>query len=211
MNASLWLTRLEHADPSYLLLATLAGTGLLAGVLHRIGLIGWVLRFVGFLVKGAIQGGFLLWERLLGWASWPVFLAIVIGFLLVGGVAGGLWPGFRAVFGLPPMFMGIIACLAYIFLDLERNEVERGYKAVHNPLKGQALALNLERYRRHLRIPLLGCATVALIGGFALLNQGLYETDRSRLVSDRERAKGARVRRLRGVRTREDPGHRGRA
>ena len=176
MNTSLWLTKLEQANPSYLLLATLAGASLLAGVLYRIGLIGWVLRFVGIVVKGAIRSGFLLWERLLGWASWPVFLAIVIGFLLVGGVAGRLWPGFRVFLGLPSMFMGIIACLAYMFIDLERNEVERGYKAVHNPLKGQALALNLELYGRHLRLPYLGCATIALIGGFALLNQGLYET-----------------------------------
>jgi HEAT repeat protein len=176
MNASLWLTRLEQANPSDLLLATLAGTSMLAGVLYRIGLIGWVLRCVGLVVKGAIWGGFLLWERLLAWASWPVFLAIAISFLLSGGAAGSVWPGFRVLLGLPPVFMGIIACLAYIFLDLERNEVERGYKAVHNPLKGQALALNLEQYGRHVRMPLLGCATVALVGGFALLNQGLYET-----------------------------------
>ena len=39
--------------------------------------------------------------------------------------------------------MGAIACLAYMFIDLERNEVERGHKAVHNPLKGQVLALHL--------------------------------------------------------------------
>ena len=72
--------------------------------------------------------------------------------------------------------MGAIACLAYMFIDLERNEVERGYKAVHNPLKGQVLALNLKRYGKQVRIPLLISATVALIGGFALFNQGLYET-----------------------------------
>ena len=34
--------------------------------------------------------------------------------------------------------MGLTTCLAYMFIDLERCEVERGYKAVHNPLKGQA-------------------------------------------------------------------------
>jgi HEAT repeat protein len=176
MNASLWLNKLEQADPSYLLLLALAGTSLLAGILHRIGLIAAVLRGVGLVVKGAIQGGFLLWERLLGRVSWPVFLAIAVVFLVAGALAGRLWPGLRVLFGLPPVFMGIIACLAYMFIDLERNEVERGYKAVHNPLKGQALALNLELYGRHLSLPLLGCATVALIGGFALLNQGLYET-----------------------------------
>ena len=72
--------------------------------------------------------------------------------------------------------MGAIACLAYMFIDLERYEVERGHKAVHNPLKGQVLASNLQRYGQQVRVPLLIAATVALIGGFALLNQGLYET-----------------------------------
>ena len=91
-------------------------------------------------------------------------------------MAGGPWPALRVLCGLAPLFMGIIACLAYMFIDLERNEVERGHKAIHNPLKGQVLAMNLERYGKQVRIPLLISATVALIGGFALLNQGLYET-----------------------------------
>ena len=69
------------------------------------------------------------------------FLAIVFGFLVVGGVAGGPLPGLRVVCGLAPLLMGAIACLAYMFIDLERNEVERGHKAVHNPLKGQMLAI----------------------------------------------------------------------
>ena len=176
MDASSWIAVLERADTSYLLLATLAGIMVSAGVLYQLGLIGWVLRGVGLVVRGAIRAGFLLWERLLGWASWPIYLAIVVGFLLVGGVAGGPWPASRVLCGLAPLFMGIIACLAYMFVDLERNEVERGHKAIHNPLKGQVLAMNLERYGRQVRIPLLISATVALIGGFALLNQGLYET-----------------------------------
>ncbi len=176
MDASSWITGLERADASYLLLATLAGILLSAGVLYQLGLIGWVLRGLGLAVGGAIRGGFLLWERLLAWASWPLYLAIIVGFLLLGGVAGGPWPASRVLCGLAPLFMGIIACLAYMFVDLERNEVERGHKAIHNPLKGQVLAMNLERYGRQVRIPLLISATVALIGGFALLNQGLYET-----------------------------------
>ena len=81
-----------RVDTSYLLLATLAGIMLSAGLLYRIGLIGWVLRGFGFVVTRAIRRGFRLWERLLAWASWPLFLAIVCGFLLVGGVAGGPWP-----------------------------------------------------------------------------------------------------------------------
>ena len=126
-------------------------------------------------------------------------------------LAGSLWPGLRVLFGLPPVFMGIIACLAYMFIDLERNEVERGYKAVHNPLKGQALALNLELYGRHLRLPLLGCATVALIGGFALLNQGLYETIGRGWYQVANVRREPGICRLRGLRSRENPGHRGRA
>ena len=104
---------------------------------------GWVLRALGLMVSGGIRQGFLLWERLLSWASWPQFLAIVCGFLVVGGVVGGRLPGLRAVCGLAPLFMGMIACLAYMFIDLERSEVERGHKAVHNPLKGQVLARHL--------------------------------------------------------------------
>jgi hypothetical protein len=117
MDTSPWFARLEQADPSYLLLAAIAGTSLLAGILYQIGLIGWVLRGFGFVVRGAIRKGFLLWEHLLAWASWPVFLAIVFGFLLAGGVAGGPLPGLRVVCGLAPLFMGLIACLAYMFID----------------------------------------------------------------------------------------------
>ncbi len=176
MDTSLWFARLEQADTSYVLLATLAGASVLAVVLYQLGLIGWFLRVLGIVVRGAIRKGFLLWERWLAWASWPVFLAIVFGFLLAGGLAGGSLPFMRVVCGLAPLFMGVIACLAYMFIDLERNAVERGHKAVHNPLKGQVLAMNLSRYGKQVRVPLLISATVALIGGFALFNQGLFET-----------------------------------
>ena len=95
---------------------------------------------------------------------------------LLGGVAGGSLPGLRVVCGLATLGMGAVACLAYMCIDLERNEVERGHKVVHNPLKGQILASNLERYGKQVGIPLLIAAAIALIGGFAFLNQGLYET-----------------------------------
>ncbi len=175
MNDS-WLARLEQADTSYLLLVTLAGIILAAGILYKTGLLGWALRAIGLVVRECIQNGFLLWERLLAWASWPRFLALVFGFLVMGGMAGGPRPELRVLCGLVPLFMGVITCLAYMFIDLERNEVERGHKAIHNPLKGQVLAMNVERYGEQVRIPLLISATVALIGGFALLNQGLFET-----------------------------------
>ena len=176
MDNTSWFAKLEQAQTSYLLLGTLAVTVLVAGILYQIGLIGWVLRGLGRIVRGGIRSGFLLWERLLAWASWPLFLAIVFGLLLVGGVTGGPLPALRVLFGLATLLMGAIACLAYMFIDLERNEVERGHKAVHNPLKGQVLASNLKRYGKQVRVPLLISATVALIGGFALFNQGLYET-----------------------------------
>jgi HEAT repeat protein len=176
MRVPSWFVDLDQAHSSYLLLATLAGLGLAAGVLYGVGLLGWVLRVLGLVVRGSIRQGFLLWERLLGWAPWPLFLAIVLGFLVVGGVAGSLLPGARVLCGFIPLFMGTTACLAYMFIDLERYEVARGYKAIHNPLKGQELATDLARYGHRVRVPLLIAATVAVIGGFALLNQGLYET-----------------------------------
>jgi HEAT repeat protein len=171
-----WVVDLDQIHSSYLLLATLAALGLVAGVLFHLGLIGWVLRVFGVVVGGGIRQGFLLWERLLSWASWPRFLAIVLGFLVVGWVAGGPLPGLRVICGLAPLLMGATACLAYMFIDLERYEVERGHKAVHNPLQGQELAVHLAKYGQQVRVPLLIAATVAMVGGFALLNQGLYET-----------------------------------
>ena len=176
MNTHSWFVELDRAHSSYLLLATLAAIGLAALVLHRIGLIGWVLRLSGIVVRGGIREGFRLWEHLLSWASWPLFLTVVVGFLVLGGMAGSRMPVLRIVAGIAPLFMGAIACLAYMFIDLERYEVERGYKAVHNPMKGQELAVHLARYGQQVRVPMLVAATVAMLGGFALLNQGLYET-----------------------------------
>jgi hypothetical protein len=155
MDKSSWFAKLEQTQTSYLLLAVLTLTAVAAGILYQIGVIGWLLRGLGLIVRGGIRRGFRLWERLLAWASWPLFLAIVFSFLLVGGVAGGPLPALRVFFGLATLFMGAIACLAYMFIDLERNEVERGHKAVHNPLKGQVLALNLKRYGKQVRVPLL--------------------------------------------------------
>jgi HEAT repeat protein len=176
MNTPSWLTGLEQTQPSYLLLSTLGAIILAAAVLHQIGLIGWVLRGLGSLLRRGIKEGFLLWKRLFGWASWPSFLTIAMVFLLVGCVAGPSVPSARIFCGLAMQFMGAIACLAYMFIDLERSEVERGHKVVHNPRKGQLRATYLERYGKQVHVPLLLSATVAVIGGFALFNQGLYET-----------------------------------
>ncbi|SIN87371.1 HEAT repeat [Singulisphaera sp. GP187] len=174
MNTS-WLLELDRSRSSYLLLASLAGLGVAAGVLYRVGLIGWILELLGIVVRGSIRKGFRLWERWLAWASWPLFVALAVGFLFMGSVASDSLPGLRIGCGLAPLFMGTIACLAYMFIDIERYEVERGHKAIHNPLKGQTQATHLARYGAQVRVPLLVAATVAIIGGFALLNQGLYD------------------------------------
>ena len=76
MSISSRLAALERVHTSYLLLGILAGVSLAALVLFKIGLIGWVLRCFGALVRASIRGGFRVWEYLLGWANWEQFLAI---------------------------------------------------------------------------------------------------------------------------------------
>src|SRR5579884_2575563 len=176
MGNPTWFLDLDEAHSSYSFLATLALLGLVAGALARVGLLGWALRVSGAGVRGGIRLGFRLWERLFAWAPWPVFLAVALGVLGVGWAVGALVPGLRALCGLATLFMGTTACLAYMFIDLERYEVERGYKAVYRPLKGQGPAPHLARYGHQVRVPLLLAAAVAMLTGFALLNQGLYET-----------------------------------
>ena len=105
-----------------------------------------------------------------------MFLATVVSLLILGWLSAKIFPGLTVVCALIPLFMGLTACLAYMFINLERYEVERGHKAVHNPLKGQGLALHLGLYGQQVDVPLLAAAAVGMIGGFTLLNQGLYET-----------------------------------
>ena len=56
--------------------------------------------------------------------------------------------------------MGVTACLAYMFIDLERYEVKRGHKAVHNPLKGQGWRSTWRGTASRCGVPLLIAATV---------------------------------------------------
>jgi HEAT repeat protein len=176
LKSPTWLINLDQMESSYLLLGTLAALGVAAGVLFQVGVVGWLIRVLGFAVDWGMRHGFHLWERLLSWATWPWFLAAVLGLLLGAGLAGGQVPGLRILCGLVTLLMGALACLAYMFIDLERYEVERGHKATHHPLLGQELAINLARHGQQVRVPLLVAATIALLGGFAMLNQGLYET-----------------------------------
>ena len=58
------------------------------------------------------------------------------------GVAG--WAAVMSVgCALAALGLGLAAVLAYMFIDVERYEVARGYKALHDPLKGQKLAAEL--------------------------------------------------------------------
>jgi HEAT repeat protein len=167
---------LDQVHSSYLVLATLAFFGALIGVLYQTGILVSILRGVGLTIRNAIRIGFQVWRRTLAWAPTPLFLGMVFCFLFMGWLANKSLPVFTVLCGLAPLFMGVIACLAYMFIDLERYQVERGYKAVHNPLKGQELASHLAEYGPQVRLPLLAVATISVIFGFALLNQGLYES-----------------------------------
>ncbi len=176
MGDEQFLIRLSQLDSSYLILLSVAGVGLAVAILAVSGLLGWGLRGLGYVVHGSIKNGFLLWERLFSAASWRLFLAIVVGFLTVGWAAAGYLPILTVGCALTLLGMGLTTCLAYMFIDMERCEVERGHKAVHNPLKGQELAHHLVLYGQQVGVPLLVAAAAGMIGGFALLNQGLYET-----------------------------------
>ncbi|HVK07386.1 MAG TPA: HEAT repeat domain-containing protein [Gemmataceae bacterium] len=169
-------TVLDRVHSSYAILLTLVALGLVAYLLYRAGVIGAALRLFGAIVRGGVRTGFRVWEALFSWASWPVYLAVVLGLISAGAAAATVAPWLAVVLGLAALVMGVSACLAYMSIDLERYQVERGYKAVHDPMKGQDLAVHLMRYGDRVGVPLLAAAAVGAIGGFALLNQGLYET-----------------------------------
>jgi HEAT repeat protein len=171
-----WWIELDQVHTSYTLLALLAVIGILVGILFQTGVLGWILGIVGMTLRGAIRNGFFIWRRLFSWASWLMVLGIVLVLLTVGQLFSLTIPLVTVFCGLFLVFMGVITCLAYMFIDLERYEVARGYKAVHNPLKGQVLAVHLATYGSRVRFQLLVAAAIGAISGFALLNQGLFES-----------------------------------
>ena len=169
-----WLVETDRVRSSGLILLALVAVAVFGGVLFRLGVIGGVLGVVGVLVRGSIRAGFRIWERLLAWASWPLFLSVQLGLLAVGVVVADARPVLTVACALGPLGMGLAACLAYMFIDVERYEVARGYKALHDPLKGQRLAVELARYGKQVGVPLLAAAAVGMVGGFALFNFGLF-------------------------------------
>jgi len=169
-----WLVDPDRVRSSTLILLALVAVGLLAGALFWSGVVDAAVWVAGVVTRGGIRAGFRAWERLLAWASWPVFLAVQIGLLAAGVAAAGPLPGVAAACALGPLGMGLAACLAYMFIDVERYEVARGYKALHDPMKGQRLAAELARYGGRVGLPLLASSAVGMIGGFALLNFALF-------------------------------------
>jgi len=171
-----WLIRLDHRLSSYSVLTTLVLIALLVGLLYQTGVIGWVFGRIGQATRWTIHSGFHLWERWLSWANWMVYWVIAIALLTAGEFAVAEQPELTIACACVAFVIGLVTCLAYMFLDLERYEVERGRKAVHNPMKGQDLAPNVARYGHRVGLPLLVTAAGMVVGGFALLNQGLYES-----------------------------------
>jgi HEAT repeat protein len=176
MGNALSVIHWQELDSSALVLITLAALGVVTAILFQIGLLGWALHLAGAVVRRSVQAGFDLWRRLFAWADWLRFFALVLGLFGLGWAGGAALPWLWVLCGSALLIIGVTACLAYMFIDLERYEVGHGYKALHNPLKGQTLAVNLVRYGHQVGVPLLIAATVAMICGFAMLNQGLYHT-----------------------------------
>jgi HEAT repeat protein len=79
MSTLSWVVELDQVHSSYLVVFSLATLAVAGGLLFQIGVVGWVFRVLGFMVRVIIRRGFLLWERLLSWASWPRFLVIAAG------------------------------------------------------------------------------------------------------------------------------------
>jgi HEAT repeat protein len=165
----------EYDPSAFILVGVVVVAAALWGLL-KIGVVRFVLHLFSNLVRRGVQTGFDLWRRSLSWAAWPVFALIVVAILGLGWLVGEAWGWVGLLTGTVLLYMGVVTCLAYMSIDLERYEVGRGYKALHNPLKGQELAVNLVRYGHQAGVPLLLVASIAVVAGFALFNHGLYGT-----------------------------------
>ncbi len=161
-------------SPSLTILGTLVGVALLVGVLAAAGVVRPVVRWALDAFKAMIAGGFRTWERTLGWMPWPLFAVFVAGLVVCGVWADERQPALTAVISAALLYSGVISCLAYIHLDFERVEVERGYKALANPEQGQQLAQEYIRHGHRARWPLLVAAALAFVAGFTLLNKLLW-------------------------------------
>jgi HEAT repeat protein len=165
---------LDVLGTSQSLLVGIAGVGVLVGLLAWTGLLGRLIGMVQACVHAIIRGGFDVWRLLLARAPRPVILPLMLALLVLGAAEEPAHPGVALACGLGLVWLGVSSCLAYVHIDLERYEVARGYKALHSPLKGQGVARDLAQFGHRAGIFLLVVATIAVVGGFALTNYGLY-------------------------------------
>src|SRR5262249_29691004 len=110
---------INEAEPSWVILGTLCSIVLLTVVLYFTGGLGFLVHVIGTLIQTTITRGFLVWRSLLAWARWPVFLAIVLGFLGMGLHLIDSAPAVSALIAVVPLVMGMAACLAYMYIDWE--------------------------------------------------------------------------------------------
>src|SRR6185369_8572865 len=102
------------------LLGGFAITVILTGVLYQFGMLNAVIRGLTRLVRAIVGAAFAIWKRTLAWMPWPLLLVVVLAvegagllFQPIGALAGG---GVLLV-------TGVSACLAYVYLDIERAAV----------------------------------------------------------------------------------------
>ena len=171
-----WSARLSQEDSTYWILGTIVG---ILAILVVFFLLGWLEKLVGVvgrLLQSMVNAGFKFWERTLFWARWPSYLTLSLLLLGVGidfSNHGAAWLGL--LIALVLLTIGVTACLAFIFVSLERYEVARGYKVIHNPAKGQMLAHHVIRYAERLGPIMLGISAIVTIAAFALLNHALFK------------------------------------
>ncbi len=142
VTAVIWsLPHMGMYDPSFDILVSVIVFAMIGWIAIKVGIVRLVVGLLSKIVRKFVHAGFLLWKQTLVWALWPFFLLTVAAALGLDWLTADHWPVIGIVSGAALLYMGVVTCLAYMFIDLERYEVGRGYKALHNPLKGQALAL----------------------------------------------------------------------
>ena len=168
--------RLSQQLSTLFILGLIGGALVLLLVLYLRGWLDKLLQQISHLLNFGIHLGFRFWERTLFWARWPGYLILTLllfGFGVEALAFGQPWLGLLCAVAL--LATGVSSCLAFIFVSLERSEVSRGYKAIHNPAKGQNLARNVLNYGERLGPKMLAISAVVTILAFALLNHAIYE------------------------------------
>jgi hypothetical protein len=166
---------LSQAQSTYWILAAITVILSTVAILFLTGHLPTWFGLLARLLTTGIRHGFRIWERTLAWARWPVYLALVVSLLGLGISSldhGREW--LSLLIAVVMLTTGASACTAFMFVSLERYDVSRGYKAVHNPAKGQELARHVIRYGGRLGPLMLALFGAATIAAFTVLNQSLY-------------------------------------